>query len=649
MADQRLAEMARDRDDQERALHDRIQEREQELRDQGLKHESALRAAAEREREFASQLDDLRNEADQRLAEMARDRADQERALHDRLLERERDFASQLDDLRNEADQRLAEMARDRADQERVLYDRLLEREQELQDHGLKHEATLRAAAEREREFASQLDDLRNEADQWLAEMARDRADQERVLYDRLLEREQELRDQGLKHEAAVRAAAEREREFASQLDDLRNEVMRSAQAMRSTLPWRLSRWVGQLIGVTRTEAPGAGADHKKRGISRFRRGKSRARMLLRLGDSARDRHDWRSAAEAYGGALALEPALPEIWVQLGHAHKEQGAVSEAKVAYERAIELSRYFSDPYLHLGHLNKVNGDFANSWRYYARSFLLDPANRDAAHELRHIGSQAPSSNLDRILDGLTKDAAASGAPGFGLGPPPPKPGPLGRSLDKILKFMRSGGRPVTLSVKLRIRAGDLARDRRDWGASAAAYRQALTRDRTLGHIWIQLGHALKEGGDFVAANTAYLQAADLRQDLGEVALQLGHLCNLIGDITKARVYYARAVMMDGKQIEAAEELHRLVARAGQPDRETLTVFLKGDMSAPGVIEALVTGVDVEGSEKIATQEPAPKPSDSVQGETIPHSHAVEHLSSKARGILFQLKSGLALQQR
>jgi tetratricopeptide (TPR) repeat protein len=335
--------------------------------------------------------------------------------------------------------------------------------------------------------------------------------------------------------------------------------------------------------------------------------------------------------------------------VQLGHAHKEQGAVSDAKVAYERAIELRRYFSDPYLHLGHLNKINGDYANSWRHYARSFLLDPENRDAAHELRHIGSQAPSSSLDRILEGLTKDAAASGAPGFGLGADPPKPGPLRRSLDKILKFMRSGGRPVTLSVKLKIRAGDLARDRRDWRASATAYRQALARDRTLGHIWIQLGHALKEDGDFVAANAAYLQAVDLRQDLGEVALQLGHLCNMIGDITKARVYYARAVMMDGKNIEATEELHRLVARAGQPDQETLTAFLKGDMSAPGVIEALVSDFYVEGPAKIATQEPTPKPSDLIQPEKIRHSEAIEHLSTKAKGILFQLKSALALQQR
>jgi tetratricopeptide (TPR) repeat protein len=218
-----------------------------------------------------------------------------------------------------------------------------------------------------------------------------------------------------------------------------------------------------------------------------------------------------------------------------------------------------------------------------------------------------------------------------------------------LDKILKFMRSGGRPVTLSVKLKIRAGDLARDRRDWRASATAYRQALARDRTLGHIWIQLGHALKEDGDFVAANAAYLQAVDLRQDLGEVALQLGHLCNMIGDITKARVYYARAVMMDGKNIEATEELHRLVARAGQPDQETLTAFLKGDMSAPGVIEALVSDFDVEAPAKIATPEPAPKPSDLIQPEKIRHSEAIEHLSAKATGILFQLTSALALRQR
>jgi tetratricopeptide (TPR) repeat protein len=340
-----------------------------------------------------------------------------------------------------------------------------------------------------------------------------------------------------------------------------------------------------------------------------------------------------------------LEPALPEIWVQLGHAQKEQGFLSEAKVAYERAIELRRYFSDTYLHLGHLSKVTGDSANSWRQYARSLLLDPANRDAAHELRQMGTQSPSSHLDRILDELAKDAAASGAPGFGLGADPPKRGPLARSLEKILKPLRSGGRPVTLSVKLKIRAGDLARDRREWGASAAAYKGALASDRTLGHIWIQLGHALKESGDFVGANAAYLQAGDLRYELGDVALQLGHLCNMMGDTTKARVYYARAVMIDGPNTQAADELHRVVARSGQPNQEALAAFLRGEMSAPSVIEAVASNSYAAQSPKIAMSAQTSTRAALIKLDKNQHSEAFEPLSANAKSVFFQIQSALA----
>ncbi len=43
------------------------------------------------------------------------------------------------------------------------------------------------------------------------------------------------------------------------------------------------------------------------------------------------------------------------------------------------------------------------------------------------------------------------------------------------------------------------GNKARDAQDWPAAASAYRDALEADPSLSHIWVQLGHALKEQRD------------------------------------------------------------------------------------------------------------------------------------------------------
>src|ERR1700756_2547131 len=67
-------------------------------------------------------------------------------------------------------------------------------------------------------------------------------------------------------------------------------------------------------------------------------------------------------------------------------------------------------------------------------------------------------------------------------------------------------------VALAKKHR-RAGNAARDQKDWGEAARSYRQYLVTVPKDGPIWVQLGHMLKEHGQLEEAVQAYRTAAQL----------------------------------------------------------------------------------------------------------------------------------------
>lgn len=146
---------------------------------------------------------------------------------------------------------------------------------------------------------------------------------------------------------------------------------------------------------------------------------------------------------------------------------------------------------------------------------------------------------------------------------------------------LKLRKSAGVPVTTAVYRVIAQANAARDRKDWRAASDAYRQAVTQDPALAHIWMQLGHALKEAGDLDQAESAYQRALEELPDRGEPLLHLGHLEKLRGQQAKAGRYYYRAVEIEPTNADAVTELHRLVARATGQSREAMIDLLRSGM--------------------------------------------------------------------
>jgi glycosyltransferase involved in cell wall biosynthesis len=99
-------------------------------------------------------------------------------------------------------------------------------------------------------------------------------------------------------------------------------------------------------------------------------------------GDLARDRRDWAAAEKFYVTYLDAKPDDAAIWVQLGHALKEQGKVPASESAYRRALELNPDDADAHLQLGHALKRQGKRNEAGKCYARSLQLMPSR--AAHE-------------------------------------------------------------------------------------------------------------------------------------------------------------------------------------------------------------------------------------------------------------------------
>lgn len=108
---------------------------------------------------------------------------------------------------------------------------------------------------------------------------------------------------------------------------------------------------------------------------------------------------------------------------------------------------------------------------------------------------------------------------------------------------------------------IASADQNRDLRRWEQARDLYAQALHADKSLEHIWVQYGHALKESGDRLAALAAYKTAFDLGPANADTALQIAHCVKLLGDIDQATLWYLRALELDPREYHAEKELRFL----------------------------------------------------------------------------------------
>ena len=213
---------------------------------------------------------------------------------------------------------------------------------------------------------------------------------------------------------------------------------------------------------------------------------------LIEQADAARDATQWALAAWCYRAVLNRDPGNAAIWVQYGHALKEEGnlkapaRLAAAEAAYRRALTLKPGIADTRLQFGHVLKLQGRAEEAEAAYLRAFALDPVASAPINELRGLGWTAPAitelknaalncwSTSDKAvnIDAMTSefvDASILDANGF---TPPDKSARIGflkdldesfgidadritrelinRRRDKAVTWYRKFGRKITIII-------------------------------------------------------------------------------------------------------------------------------------------------------------------------------------------------------
>jgi len=124
----------------------------------------------------------------------------------------------------------------------------------------------------------------------------------------------------------------------------------------------------------------------------------------IQIADRCRDARNWEGARSNYEEALALNPSMQAIWIQLGHARKESGDHAAAEEAYREALNLKPGDADVYLQLGHLYKIRNQMGMALESYMRAQELDPLLGDARIEVdrmrEKVGQQEQRSSSRSI---------------------------------------------------------------------------------------------------------------------------------------------------------------------------------------------------------------------------------------------------------
>lgn len=240
---------------------------------------------------------------------------------------------------------------------------------------------------------------------------------------------------------------------------------------------------------------------------------------LIVAGDAANASRQWSVAADAYRRALELDPSLSPIWVQFGHALKEQGDIQGAIGAYARATDIAHTEFDPHFQLAHGLKLAGDNSAALAAFRRAAAINPAHRETVSEIAQLSS-------------VEATCAGTAIP---IEFPAEAPG-----LDDL------------------VAAGDDHNFARRWPEAEAAYSEALALNSEMPEIWVQLGHALKEQGRLAEAEGAYRMGAELAPLSSDAHLQLGRAIMLQGRTRESLEIFKKSCRLDSSNREAIESI-------------------------------------------------------------------------------------------
>ena len=134
-------------------------------------------------------------------------------------------------------------------------------------------------------------------------------------------------------------------------------------------------------VRASATSVPSEGGERGFEALEELMFGRG-GRVHRAKGDQHRAQQEWPEAAEAYQRHLAENPADQPIYVQLGHALKEQGRLPEAMGAYATAVALNGTDPDALRHLADALRRLGRRTEALQAYHRANRLEPSEEAAS---------------------------------------------------------------------------------------------------------------------------------------------------------------------------------------------------------------------------------------------------------------------------
>jgi tetratricopeptide (TPR) repeat protein len=114
----------------------------------------------------------------------------------------------------------------------------------------------------------------------------------------------------------------------------------------------------------------------------------------------------------------------------------------------------------------------------------------------------------------------------------------------------------------------KAGDAARDARDWLRADAAYANYLALNPEDWPIWVQRGHSQKESGNLAGAERSYRRAADIAPNQADPFFHLGIVMRMMDRRLPAVEYFKRAAALgNAHAISGLAEFGVVVGLQGQ----------------------------------------------------------------------------------
>lgn len=121
-----------------------------------------------------------------------------------------------------------------------------------------------------------------------------------------------------------------------------------------------------------------------------------------RKGNQCRDARDWPGAVAAYTQHLVENNADQPIWVQLGHAWKEQGQLEEALKAYQGAVDLDIDDADANSHLADILLRLGRDEEALAAYQRLNAVVPS-VEAIRNIRLLQNDSRATSVLELGEG------------------------------------------------------------------------------------------------------------------------------------------------------------------------------------------------------------------------------------------------------